>query len=183
MRTAYLFAALVLLTLSCAQPEARKPIVRKTSSFMSESIERNKLLTQAENELLQKKMAEDSARVYLNSEYGFWYYYDLRDDSDAPMAESGDQVRFNHEILDLAGQVIFSKEELGTTDYRVDRQELISGLQDGIKLMREGETVTFLFPSHKAYGYTGSDRINPNQPLIYKVELIEVNKLIENEKN
>ena len=93
------------------------------------------------------------------------------------------QVRFNHEILDLAGQVIFSKEELGTTDYRVDRQELISGLQDGIKLMREGEMVTFLFPSHKAYGYTGSDRINPNQPLIYKVELIEVNKLIENEKN
>ncbi len=183
MRKAHLLTALAILALSCGQPEARKPIVRKTSSFMSESIERNKLLTQAENELLQKKMQGDSAQVYINSEYGFWYYYDHRADSNAPIAQNGDQVRFNHEILDLAGEVIFSKDELGTTNYRVDRQELISGLQDGIKLMREGDKVTFLFPSHKAYGYTGSDRINPNQPLIYKVELIEVNKLIENEKN
>ncbi len=183
MRTIYYLAVIMILASSCGQPEARKPIVRKTSSFMSESIERNKLLTQAENELLQKKMAEDSSRVYLNSEYGFWYYYDVREDSIASMAESGDLVRYDHEVLDLAGEVIFSKEELGTREYRVDRQELISGLQDGIKLMREGEKVTFLFPSHKAYGYTGAERINPNQPLVYKVELIEVNKLTENEKN
>jgi gliding motility-associated peptidyl-prolyl isomerase len=183
MRTSYLITTLSILILSCGQPEARKPIVRKTSSFMSESIERNKLLTRAENELLLKKMEEDSSRVYLNSEYGFWYYYDRKGESDAPRPEKGDEVRFSYEILDLGGDVIFSKAETGTVDYRVDRQELISGLQDGIKLMREGEKVTFLFPSHKAYGYTGSDRINPNQPLIYKVELIQVNKLTENEKN
>lgn len=183
MRTLYLIAAIAFLSLSCSQPEARKPIVRKTSSFMSESIERNKDLAKVENELLLTKMEADSIAEYLNSEQGFWYYYDVKDDSNGFLAATGDQVVFTYEIRNLSDEEIFSKEEIGTVSYRVDKEELISGLQDGIKLMREGEKVTFLFPSHKAYGYTGSERIGPNQPLIYKVELIKVNKLKENEKD
>lgn len=150
---------------------------------MSESIERNKILTKAENQLLQKQIEGDSLHSYLNSEQGFWYYYESRDTLNAPMPETGDQIVFNFEVRDLGDQVIFSEEELGPQSYRVDKEELISGLQDGLKIMREGERVTFLFPSYKAYGYAGSERIEPNQPLIYKVELIQVNKLTNNEKN
>ncbi len=65
----------------------------------------------------------------------------------------------------------------------VDKEELIAGLQDGFKLMKEGEVITFLFPSYKAYGYTGHDKIKPNQPLIYTVQLLKINKLSENENN
>ncbi len=180
-----IFSLFVLsaLFLGCSQPEARKPVVRKTSSFMSESIERNKILTKVENQLLQKQIEGDSLHSYLNSEQGFWYYYDARDTLNAPMPEPGDQIVFNYEVRDLGDNIIISEEELGPQSYTVDKEELISGLQDGLKLMREGESMTFLFPSYKAYGYTGSERINPNQPLIYKVELIKVNKLTDNEKN
>lgn len=177
------FFVLLTLLVSCAQPEARKPVVRKTSSFMSESIERNKILTKAENQLLQKRIEGDSLNQYLNSEQGFWYYYEKRDSLNPLMPETGDQIVFNYEIRDLGDRVLFSEEELGPQNYLVDKEELISGLQDGLKLMREGERITFVFPSYKAYGYTGSERIEPNQPLIYKVELIKVNKLTENEKN
>ncbi len=143
---------------------------------MSESIERNKILTKAENQLLQMKIEGDSLNSYLNSEQGFWYYYEKKDTLDAPVPETGDQVVFNYEVRDLAERVIYSEEELGPQSYLVDKEELISGLQDGLKLMKEGERVIFLFPSYKAYGYTGSERIEPNQPLIYKVDLIKVNK-------
>jgi gliding motility-associated peptidyl-prolyl isomerase len=176
MRTNNLLFIVVFLALSCSQPEARKPIVRKTSSFMNESIERNKVLTQVENELLQRKMEADSTRNYLNSEQGFWYYYDLKLDADGTKPEPGDEVVFSYEIRNLQEEVLFSSEELGAVSYLVDKQELISGLQDGIKLMREGEKVTFLFPSYKAYGYSGSERIEPNQPLVYKVELVQIVK-------
>ena len=115
---------------------------------MNESIERNKLLTQVENELLQKKMEVDSSREYQNSQQGFWYYYDLKMDSDAPMPEPGDDVVFSYEIRNLDDEIIFSKDELGEVVYRVDKEELITGLQDGIKIMRRGEKVTFLLPQH-----------------------------------
>ena len=181
----YIVLILILTTIfcSCSNPEARKPIVRKTSSFMSESIERNKLLNKAENAILLQKMEADSLHQYKNSDYGFWYYYDVEVSSEDYVAKTGDVVFYSHEIKSLDNTILYSKEALGTKSYMVDKEDLIAGLQDGFKLMKEGQTVTFLFPSHKAYGYTGNDLIQPNQPLIYTVQLLKINKLSENENN
>ena len=41
--------------------------------------------------------------------------------------------------------------------------------------MKEGETVTFLFPSHKAYGYYGvENRVPSNTPVRSTVTLLEI---------
>ncbi|VAW22769.1 hypothetical protein MNBD_BACTEROID04-1927, partial [hydrothermal vent metagenome] len=41
---------------------------------------------------------------------------------------------------------------------------------------------TFLFPSHKVFGYLGDQKkIGVNQPLIYKVQLNKINR--KNESN
>jgi FKBP-type peptidyl-prolyl cis-trans isomerase len=51
---------------------------------------------------------------------------------------------------------------------------MIIGLRNGIKLMHKNETVTFLFPSHVAYGYHGDNRrISQNIPLICTVNLTD----------
>ena len=179
--------ALILLMFtvfsSCSSPEARKPIVRKTGSFINESIERNKRLNSAENVLLMEKMQIDSLHEYINSANGFWYYYDKKIADETYLPNHGDVVFYTHEIIALDDSVLYSGEELGTKSYMVDQEDLISGLQDGIKLMKEGEAVSFLFPSYKAYGFTGFDKVGSNQPLIYKVQLIKINKLSKNESN
>ena len=60
----------------------------------------------------------------------------------------------------------------------MDKQELFTGLREGLKLMKTGETVTFLFPSQKAYGYYGdNNKIGSNTPLICEVT---VKSIIEN---
>ena len=57
----------------------------------------------------------------------------------------------------------------------MDQQELFSGLREGLKLMKEGESISFIFPSQKAYGYYGdSDKIGPNVPLICDVSLLKL---------
>ncbi len=150
---------------------------------MSESIERNKLLNKAENAMLLKKMKSDSLHHYLNSEHGFWYYYEVEMPKESYTPKSGDEVFYSHEIKSLDNSILYDKNDLGTKSYLVDKEELISGLQDGFKLMKEGETVSFLFPSYKAYGYTGNDKIQANQPLIYSVQVLKINKLSENESN
>ncbi|PKP15054.1 MAG: gliding motility-associated peptidyl-prolyl isomerase GldI, partial [Bacteroidetes bacterium HGW-Bacteroidetes-23] len=49
--------------------------------------------------------------------------------------------------------------------------------RDGIKLMRKNEKVTFLFPSHIAYGYLGDkNRIGPNVPIMCTVTLTDFEK-------
>lgn len=183
MKKLIILLIFAMCSITCSGPEARKPIVRKTSSFMSESIKRNKLLNKAEELIIMNKIKADTLHDYLNSEAGFWYYYEKEFPSEIYTPKAGDEVFFDHEIKSLDDSVIYTKEELGTKSYLIDKEELVSGLQDGFKLMKEGEAVTFIFPSHKAYGYTGNDRINPNQPLIYTVQLLKINKLSENENN
>ena len=174
MKEIFLLLVTVLLLFSCAKPEPRKPIVRKTSSFMSESIQRNKVLNKLEDDILQLKMQNDSLHNYVNSEHGFWYYYQEKDSLNKAFPVKGDQVIFTYEIKDIKNSIIYAQEELGVKNYLVDKEELITGLQEGIKLMKEGEKVTFLFPSYKAYGYTGFDKIASNQPLIYTVHLKKI---------
>lgn len=176
VRIVFLFGMICLL-FACSNPEPRKPIIRKTSSFMNESIERNKVLIQLEEELLKQKMDRDSLHTYVNSEHGFWYYYEKKDTLNFKTPVKGDEVVFSYEIKDLRDSIIYSKEELGIRNYLVDKEDLLTGLQEGIKLMKEGEIVTFLFPSYLAFGYTGFEKIQTNQPLIFTVQL---NKIITN---
>lgn len=175
MKNNILFFSLIVLFITCTTPQPRKPVIRKTSTFLKESIERNKIINKIEEAAFNDLMAQDSTYEYLNSDNGFWYYYVKKDSLNDKFPVKGDVLSYTYEIKDINKKVLYTKEELGLRTYKVDQQELISGLQDGLKLMKVGETVTFLFPSHKAYGYAGYDKINSGQPLIYTVTLEKIN--------
>ncbi|MET2985423.1 gliding motility-associated peptidyl-prolyl isomerase GldI [Aureibaculum conchae] len=166
--------SLVVLLISCTTPQPRKPVVQKTSSFLQESIERNKIINKVEEKALKALMESDTSKNYISSESGFWYYYNTKNSEVSELPKTGDEVIFTYEIKDINNEVIYTKEELGEKNYLVDKQELITGLQDGLKLIKEGETVTFLFPSHKAYGYSGYQKIKSNEPLICTVTLHKI---------
>jgi FKBP-type peptidyl-prolyl cis-trans isomerase len=51
----------------------------------------------------------------------------------------------------------------------------MAGLREGLKLMKEGESITFIFPSQKAYGYYGDQKnIGSNVPLVCDVTLLKL---------
>lgn len=169
--------------LSCTKQQARKPISHTNSTFIKESIERNKKLIAKEESLLNDIITKDSLHQYIASDRGYWYKYETKTDSTLKTPIRGDIAYFDYEIKNISNAIIYTKEELKPQEYYVDREEIIIGLRDGIKLMKKGETVTFLFPSHLAYGYRGDDKkVESNQPLIYTVTLNDI-KLDTNTKN
>ena len=86
-------------------------------------------------------------------------------------------MQYTHSLKTLDGQVIYSLNESEIKTYYIDQQELFSGLRQGLKLMKNGEAITFLFPSQKAYGYYGdNDKIGSNVPLICEVSLLKLTK-------
>ena len=165
-----------LVVFSCSKQEPRKPIVRKTGSFLSESVKRNITINKIEENLLKVKMQKDTLHHYINSENGFWYYYQVRDSLDHKTPVKGDLTIFTYEVKNLKEEILFSKEEVGKIQYYVGKQEMMSGLHDGIQLMKEGEKVTFLFPSYKAFGYAGNKKVGSNEPVIFTVDLLKINK-------
>lgn len=174
----FLLVLLVAITLvNCKSPEARRPVSQQTGSYINKSIERNKELNKAEEAAIKKLMEQSPDKEYFASDSGFWYYYNVRDTTDIYLPETGDLVTFEYNLSTLSGQPIVTTEEMGTQTYQIEQsnQELISGLRDGLKLMKEGETVTFLFPSHKAFGYYGyEDKIGSNLPVQSRVTLTKI---------
>ena len=173
--------AILSLVFGCKTPEARRPVSVKTGSFIDASIERNKKLNANEKAFIENLMKQQEID-YIASESGFWYYYNNKVEIDTLKTPSfGDIVNYNYNVKNLNGSTIYSTEAIKTQTYAMDKQELFTGLREGLKLMKTGETVTFLFPSQKAYGYYGDEnKIGRNTPLICEVT---VNSITQNQTN
>ena len=163
----------VFLT-SCSDQQARKPISHSSGTFMKESIDRNKKMNSQENEAIAKIIKKDTTHIYNISEKGFWYAYQTKS-SENILPVKGDVVTFDYEVTDLYGNSIYTATELKPQTYHVDKQNIMNGLRNGIKLMHKGDKVKFIFPSQSAYGYHGDDKkIGTNQPIICIVTLNEI---------
>lgn len=179
MRVIFQIFGFIALFSSCKAPEARKPISIQSGTFISDSksILRNKELAAKEEAQIQKIINQDTLNDYITSKGGFWYFYNKQDTLPAITPRFGDIVNFNYNVKDLNGNTIYSQQELDTITYSIDKEELFLGLREGLKLMKEGETITFLFPSYQAYGYYGdSNKIGTNIPLMTEVTLHKIIK-------
>lgn len=177
------FVLIGILSLgACKSPEARYPVSQNSGSYISESIAKNQELLEKEVAKIETIIQEDSTREYKTSQNGFWYVYNKKaaDTTNNTNPEFGDIVEFDYSISTLDNQTIYKEGEKDTRTYAIDQEKLFSGLRQGLKLMKEGETITFLFPSYKAYGYYGDkNKIGRNLPIKTKVTL---NKVSEREE-
>ena len=158
---------------SCEQnQEVRRPLSQASGSFMKKSIERNKKLVASEEDRIQAVIKKNAGIEFLASKKGYWYHFSKRNMQDTLTPKKGDVAFYDYEVKDLKGNIIYTKEETQPQTYYVDKQNIMMGLRDGIKLMRKKETFVFLFPSHMGYGYHGDNKkIGTNIPLLCTVTL------------
>ena len=178
---ARLFITFYLLLLfgfftSCSEPKARRPIANKSGYDQSASIAFNKKLYQIEEDVILNYIKKDSLHHYINSQHGFWYVFLDENKTDSIFPKKGDWVTFQYEIKDIKNNEIYSAQELGIKKYKVDQEEMIQGIQEGIKWLNKNEKAIFVLPSHKAYAHIGDEnKIAPNTPIIVTIHLLEIN--------
>jgi gliding motility-associated peptidyl-prolyl isomerase len=170
------FILILLISFGCAKNEARRPINPKPSTtLLYETVEESKALNQLEVKRIENYIAKDSTKQYEVSKSGFWYVYQNKIIENLRTPTLGDAIVFEYDITDLEGNILYSKEELGVKNYRVDKEDFISALQKGIKLMKVGETITFVIPSYHAFGISGDgNKIEINQTIKSTVTLINI---------
>ena len=175
---------LILALSSCGQQEARKPVEVKSGTFIRESVARNKELLAREEKLIRDIISADTANVYRETEFGAWYYYDIRSEEATPLPEADDRVTMTYNLNTFSNDTIYSASEIGVLEYRVDKEDYFPGLQQSVKLLKAGETATFLYPSSLAYGYHGdNNKIGTNIPLRATITLMSIEKIQDNIQN
>ncbi|WP_224484488.1 gliding motility-associated peptidyl-prolyl isomerase GldI [Robertkochia aurantiaca] len=166
---------LMVLAIGCKGPEARRPVSAKSGTFMKNSIERNKELLEFEEKQIAEITQKDSLNTYITSANGYSFYYVQKDTTEGYLPREGDLVRITYDLRTLEEDTIYSSKEIGTIDFRIDKEEYFPGLRTAVKLLRKGEKATFYFPSSLAYGYHGDDdRIGTNIPLVSTISLIDI---------
>jgi gliding motility-associated peptidyl-prolyl isomerase len=172
------YLLIVLFLASCSnKQQARKPISQSSGTFIKESIERNKKLNKEEETLIDAFIKKDSLNAYIASPKGYWYSYNIKVDEATTTPVRGDVVYFDYDVRDLKKNVIYTKSELKPQVYYIDKENIMMGLRDAIKIMKKGEEITFLFPSHIGYGYHGdNEEIGTNEPLLCTVKLNDIKK-------
>lgn len=168
----------IVFLYSChKQPQPRKPVSYQSGSFLDESLKRNLALLRAEEKAIFEIIKNDSLNTYYNSSDGFWYHYVNQIQNDTVTPAFGDQVTFTYNLRTFDEDTIYTMAEIGYKTYVMDQQRLMTGLREGLKLMKSGEKVNFLFPSSRAYGFYGDKKkIGSDVPLKATVQLKSIKK-------
>ena len=166
---------LLIVAIACQSNEARRPVSRKSTSVLEKTIELNKKNLERENNLIEAYIQNDSLLQYKTTKKGFWYAYQ-KSVEQGEFPKKGDIVVYEQEVRNLANEILHSKEELGVQTYFVDKEHIINGLQEGLKLMKVGEEMKFIFSSYVAYSTSGdkSKKIGVHEPVINTIKLINI---------
>jgi len=91
------------------------------------------------------------------------------------MAGNEDVVKINYKVSLLDGTIVYSSDSTGAMQFKLGKSDVAGGLQEGVKLLHEGDKAIFILPAHLAYGLTGDgDRIKHYATLVIDVELLKI---------
>jgi len=94
------------------------------------------------------------------------------DDKSAPRPAPGSVVKVHYEGKLIDGTV-FDSSYARNEPISFPLSGVIQGWQEGVPLMRVGDTYDFVIPSELGYGSRGGGPIPPGAALLFKVELLE----------
>jgi len=95
--------------------------------------------------------------------------------NDKKKVENNAIVKLNYTVGFLNGNACYSSSIDGPLVFQIGKAQVESGLEEGIKMLKEGDKAIFIIPYLLAYGMIGDgDRIPAGATLVYNVELIEI---------
>lgn len=165
----------VWLFASCKEPEARRPVSVASRSYLKQNIRTAKEILAADTLALNQYITQLDSLTILQSAHGFKYFLHQPVSADTVTPKPGQKVVLTYAITNLQQQILYDSTTIGTVNYVVDKEILFEGLREAVKLLSEGQTGTFFFPSAMAFGNQGDgDKISPNQPIICTLSLLEI---------
>lgn len=92
-------------------------------------------------------------------------------------AQTGMLATVEYKIYLLDGKLCYSSKDDGAKEVEIGKANIEPGLHEGLQLMRKGDKMRFILPSHLAHGLTGDQsKIPPLTTVVYEVELLSLKK-------
>lgn len=167
---------LLAFCLACGSPDPPKnqePLVLQGEKLEEALVQVNKRFLKEEDLLIDRFIER---RGWEPQETGTGLRIVMLKEGHGNPPKSGQMVRIDYEVRLLDGTLCYaSKENQGFELFRVDYDEVESGIHEGIKYIPEGGRAYLFMPSHRAFGLVGDrNKIPPYNPVWYDITLIEI---------
>ncbi len=163
------FLLLTFIFFSCTDEEKEKPV----NWTKEQSVELNKMWSEEEEYYIDKYLERRPNWDMIETGTGLRYM--KYEEGDGDSARTGMYATVNFTISLLDGTVCYSSDSTGAETFLIDRSQVESGLQEGIKYLRVGDKAKFIIPSHLAHGLVGDmDKIPPLETVVFDIHLIGI---------
>jgi FKBP-type peptidyl-prolyl cis-trans isomerase len=161
---------LVLSFLSCESTKT-KEVISKPNPEES-LIKVNKYLVSSENEEINNFVKR---RNWEMQRTGTGLRYQIYEKGNGDLAKKGQIIRLEYELRLINGDLVYSSDNDGIKEFVIGHGGVESGLEEAVLLLRKGDKVRIILPSHLAYGLIGDQkRIPSRSSLIYNISVINI---------
>lgn len=153
--------------------EGKGKIQENNKAFLAKE-EAEKKRKEEEFNANQQKLVDQMAAGMQKTTSGLYYKITKTTEGKAPKAGDVVAVHYAGKLIDgTEFDNSFKRNE--PIEFPVGMGRVIKGWDEGILMLKEGETATFLIPSDLAYGTRGAGGvIPPNAWLVFDVEMVKV---------
>ncbi len=160
-----------LLLFSC-QSNPKKQEKKDWKKINQNLIKANKYLVKEDIERIQSYIERKNWDM-TETKTGFWYQ--IYEKGSGKQAQENMIATINYKIELLDGTLCYTSDSLGSKTFKIGMGDVVTGLQQGILLMHQGDKARFIFPPFLAHGLLGDDdKIPPRAIIVYDVELISL---------
>ena len=170
MKYAHLIVVLTLLIAACEEAPQPKPIPVWNEE---KSTEMNRELAMEEDLAIQLYLSQHENWEVESTGSGLRFIRMKK--GEGPIATSGRDAKVQLHVFLLDGTECYTTPSDEVEVFRIDKSDIETGVQEGIKKMHVGDKARLLIPSHLAHGLMGDlNKIPPLTTIIVDIELIEL---------
>lgn len=158
-------------SISCEENKQQQS--KETKWSKDKSVELGKSLAQEENVAIRLFLKQ---RPKWEGEHtGTGLYYWIYESYEKQKPVEGNKVDVILSVSLLDGTVCYETDKGEVNTFLVDKSDVESGVQEGIKYLGLGDKAKLIIPSHLGHGLVGDlDKIPPLQVLVVDIELLEI---------
>ncbi|MDR2835355.1 MAG: FKBP-type peptidyl-prolyl cis-trans isomerase [Bacteroidales bacterium] len=127
--------------------------------------------TIVENELLSTYLKNANIKIK-PTETGLVFFETKQGSGNFPTTNNN--IVLNYTVTLLDGTLIETTLDKKPFQFKIGRNQVIKGLEEGILKMKKGGSAMLFIPSKLAYGSVGNSKILPYTTLIFDIELIDI---------
>jgi FKBP-type peptidyl-prolyl cis-trans isomerase FkpA len=159
------------IAVSCNTSQQNLPVEKKPGK--DEMVNVNKYLVQKDKERIENYIDRKNLKMKQTTS-GLWYT--ILKDGSGDIFTDGSTVSFNYDSSLLDGTQCYSSTVLGPKVVVIGKSDIESGLNEGLKLLKQGSDAIFILPPYLAYGLPGDGKSIPARSIIvYRVKVLAGN--------